>query len=426
MSIAQRFVAGEGDLYPSAPQTQTDGSDSAALAAFHCDSVNLPWVIFRAAFRANHTEQLPQRARAVLAALARTVDAAQPYAAVFARRELLTGRAMQSMRTFYRSLDDLERAGFIDRRAQSRYVEAGLFGRAYIHLTERAAALLGLANELPPSSVDPAPTPLPPALSANSDQASTTLMTSFVPPSATVADGGIYKDLDPKIQKRQSGTVPRDLTRLLNLGFHEFLIFKLMREAKLHSKMLSDVVEATWEHLRKAERPINYLRTLLRSPVDFGHQMRVKQASVERAHREQLDAIELEQMLARCADQTFIDLAGERQIVIGQGGDSMTVHSSSECAPRRAAGTWKPAFVAALNAGRIRVATAEDQEAFASRRRERLTQNAGSRRSEPTVIASRVLTPEIDTRLAQLKQLLRHAGAGRPFGRTDTADGAAA
>jgi hypothetical protein len=133
MSIAQLPVASEGE---------THLQDAAALTAFRCDSTNLPWVIFRAAFRATHIEDIPARARAVLSALARTVDAARPMAAIFARRELLTGRALQSMRTFYRSLDDLESAGLIDRRSQSRYIEAGLFGRAYIHLTARAAEIV--------------------------------------------------------------------------------------------------------------------------------------------------------------------------------------------------------------------------------------------------------------------------------------------
>jgi hypothetical protein len=64
-----------------------------------------------------------------------TVDANRPYAAIYARRELLTGRALQSMRTFYRSLDDLEAAGLINRPPQKRHGDAGLFGRAYLHLT---------------------------------------------------------------------------------------------------------------------------------------------------------------------------------------------------------------------------------------------------------------------------------------------------
>lgn len=419
MFIAQHSVAGEGNVRPLLADSSTDSTDGEALVEFTCDSINLPWIIFRAAHRATHIQGLSTRSRALLAALARTVDADRPYAAIFARRELLTGRAMQSMRTFYRSLDDLEAAELITRAPQKRYGDAGLFGRAYLHLTEKAVHLLGLvATEMDVVDVKQ-------ASSAESNDRQTT-RDSSKHRSANVADGGIYKDLYPSYQKRQPGQLPCDLKRLRQLGFHEFLIFKLMREAKTHSKLLSDVVEATWEHLRKAERPINYLRTLLRSPVDFGHQVRAKQASVERARREQLDAIEIEQTLARCADQIFIDLAGERQIMIGQGGESMTVHDASECVLRLAAGAWKPAFVAALNAGRIRVATAHDQEAFAARRRERLTPHTGSGRSEPTVAVSRVLTPEIDTRLAQLKNLLRQAGGGRPFGRTDIADGAAA
>ncbi|CAN7677808.1 replication protein O [Caballeronia sp. LjRoot29] len=400
MLIAQLSVASEDVDRPRLPETPTAETDQDALEEFACDRSNLPWVIFRAAHRATHATALPARARAVLAALARTVDANRPYAAIFARRELLTGRAMQSMRTFYRSLDDLEAADLIVRQPQKRHGDAGLFGRAYLHLTEKATFVLGFVERQMTADN---------ASATTRDSANTQAALSLSRPSATVADGAIYKDLDPKIQKRQSGTVPGDLTRLLNLGFHEFLIFKLMREAKLHSKILSDVVEATWEHLRKAERPINYLRTLLRSPVDFGHQIRVKQASAERARREHLDAIEIEQTLARCADQIFIDIAGQRQIIIGEGGASMTVHNSSESAARLAAGNWKPAFVAALNAGRIRLAKVEDQEAFAARRRDRLGPSTGSGRSALKLVPSRVLTPEIHNRLAQMKQLLRNA-----------------
>ena len=407
MSIAQRFVAGEGDLYPSAPQTQTDGPDSAALAAFHCDSVNLPWVIFRAAFRANHTEQLPQRARAVLAALARTVDAAQPYAAIFARRELLTGRAMQSMRTFYRSLDDLERAGFIDRRAQSRYVEAGLFGRAYIHLTERAAALLGLANELPPSSVIPAPTPLSAALPANSDQASTTLTTAFGHPSATLADGAIYRDLSPKVlQKRQPGQVPTDLQRLRALGFIDFLIFKLMREAREKGKRLSDVVEATWQHLKAAQAPINYLRALLRSPVDFSQQLRQQMAERAEEQNRHDRAAHAETVAAQSAGQTFVDTAGLFQYVVADDGQSMTVYSLAEGIARQAAG-WKQNFADARDRAQIRSATHADLEAFARADRTRSTASSHLHGAGEHATDKPKVTAQVRDHIAGLRSILR-------------------
>ena len=147
MLIAQLPVAGEdGDrLRPSIPDNPRH--DHSAFEEYACDRSNLPWIIFRAAHRANHIAALPARARALLAALARTVDANRPFAAIFARRELLTGRALQSMRTFYRSLDDLETGGFIVRPPQKRHGDAGLFGRAYLHLTDKAATLLGLVNE---------------------------------------------------------------------------------------------------------------------------------------------------------------------------------------------------------------------------------------------------------------------------------------
>ena len=107
----------------------------------------------------------------------------------------------------------------------------------------------------------------------------------MIRPSATVADGAIYKDLFPKNQKRQPGTLPLDLQRLLSLGFHKFLVFKLMREAKQHGKLLTEVVEVTWEHLSAAKRPISYLRSLLRSPVDFGHQLRSLHAKIHERRR---------------------------------------------------------------------------------------------------------------------------------------------
>jgi hypothetical protein len=329
MSIAQQLVAGEGETHPD---------DSAALTAFRCDSTNLPWVIFRAAFRAAHIEEIPPRARAVLSALARTVDAAKPFAAIFARRELLTGRALQSMRTFYRSLDDLESAGLIDRRAQSRYVEAGLFGRAYIHLTARAAELLGLVESMQPPSPEPVESSLP-------------------HPSANLADGGIYKDLSPSVfQKRQPGQVPEDLQRLRSLGFFDFLIFKLMREAREHGKRLSDVVEATWDHLKLAKAPINYLRSLLRGTVDFAHQLRARinvkaeeQARVKRT-------LEADQVARQSAGKTFLDASGARKYVIDADGENMVVYNRDEGIGRQAAG-WKEGFAAALARGQIRAAS---------------------------------------------------------------------
>ncbi|CAH2813534.1 MAG: hypothetical protein CBCREVIR_3727 [Candidatus Burkholderia crenata] len=352
MSIAQRFVAGEGSLHPD---------DCDALSAYRAESVNLPWIIFRAAFRASRTEQLPQRARAMLAALARTVDASRPYAAIYARRELLTGRAMLSMRTLYRSLEDLEAAGMIERRPQSRYVDAGLFGRSYLHLTERAAVLLGL--------VDPATSKIAIPNANGTTPPSAAPTASFTPPSATVADGGIHKDLDPPYsQKRQPRQVPADLQRLRALGFFDFLIFKLMREAREQGKRLSDVVEATWDHLKLAKAPINYLRALLRNPIDFSLPMR-------RCQNKQAAARQLAEHLANAArlahkyaGQTFVDAEGRRQYEIDVDGESMMIVDVEEGIGRRATG-WKQSFAEALASGKIRLADNLNLETFVAAHR---------------------------------------------------------
>ncbi|MEX3935781.1 hypothetical protein AB4Y32_28935 [Paraburkholderia phymatum] len=396
MCIAQHFVAGEGETHPFETDTLST------------DTVNLPWVILRAVHQASRLDGIPARARAVLAALARTVDAKKPYGEIYARRTLLSERAMQSERTFYRSLTDLETAGLIDRRPQRRYVDHGLFGRAYLHLTERAAVLLGLVEEAAPDAAE-APAE------------------GFVQPSDSVADGANTKDLIPTaFQKRQPGRVvekdsnqtethqanptrakqanqlPADLQRLRALGFGDFLIFRLMREAREAGKRLSEVVEVCWASLRKATRPINYLRALLASPTDFGHQLRTRLAEQQAAK----DAAEERQRAAAAVrgldGQTFVDASGETQYAVGQGGAVLTVYRRDEGTARQAAGDWATGFVRALEKGQIARVTETERV---------LSRITCSERVKVPVSfgtpAPRVLTTQISEHLTQLRQLCR-------------------
>jgi hypothetical protein len=418
MLIAQLSVAGEGDLYPLPPPDDSVDIDQPALDEFLAGQSNLPWVVFRAAHRAANFPALPARARAVLAALARTVDANRPYAAIFARRELLTGRAMQSMRTFYRSLDDLEAAGLIERVPQKRFGTAGLFGRAYLHLTEKSAIVLGYMSPLSETQSSDTQSPAR-QLSATPSDESASLDTetlsalghSFSPPCVTVADGAIYKDLFPKNQKRQPGELPADLQRLLSLGFRQFLIFKLMREAKAQAKLLSDVVEATWEHLRNAKRPISYLRALLRSPVDFGHQIRAKRLAAERLAEEKAQAANIDATVLQCAGHVFIDIANTRLITISSTADSISVHDYREARPRVSTGQWTAAFVAALNAREVVRATSDQVTAFRLKcENNHAVQPKGT---ETTVQAiPRTRTSTINNRLNEMKKMLRATCAG--------------
>lgn len=407
MSIAQHSVAGEGDAHPCAAEARPAEGDAQARAEFTCDTTNLPWVIFRAAHRAAQLQGLTARSRALLAALARTVDAKRPYAAIFARRELLTGRAMQSMRTFYRSLDDLEAAGLIIRPPQNRYGEAGLFGRAYLHLTESAALLLGLVAEKAPAS--PAATPETERRVAQEDRSA-----SFVQRSANVADGGIYKDLFPaSSQKRQPGQLPSDLERLRRLGFHEFLIFKLMREARQHQKLLSDVVDVAWEHLSKAQRPINYLRALLRSTADFAWQARNKRQATAKRHEADQEALRVATVVQQNAGGIFFDCKTSRRICVASDATAVTVHECAEAAPRVSAGNWQVDFVAAIESGHLVPATPAREAAFAAKRLQGGGAVQSALRTQLVHEMPRVLTEDADDRLAQMKQLLRVTVAGR-------------
>jgi hypothetical protein len=416
MLIAQRFVAGEGDDRPSPLEIDFPNLDNEAREDFACDRSNLPWIVFRAAHRANHIAAIPSRSRALLAALARTVDAQKPYAAIFARRELLTGRALQSMRTFYRSLDDLAEVGLIVRAPQKRHGDAGLFGRAYIHLTDKAAELLGFVEEKNPPVL--AETPKSTSESPTKPEADAQKDPLLIRPSATVADGGIYKDLFPKNQKRQPGTLPLDLQRLLSLGFHKFLVFKLMREAKQHGKLLTDVVEVTWEHLRAAKRPISYLRSLLRSPVDFGHQLRCHHAKIRERRTRSNEIKVIDDLAARHAGQIFFDEAINRRFEISADGSELSIRDCREPCARVSTAGWKLDFATALRAGRLLNASPSHDAAFARKCKSvpsvaSVTNRAGSDPKEGArAIIEAAPVAAISARLADMKQLLRATCAG--------------
>lgn len=427
MLIAQLSVAGEGDLYPLPLPDDSVDIDQTALDEFLAGQSNLPWVVFRAAHRAANFPALPARARAVLAALARTVDANRPYAAIFARRELLTGRAMQSMRTFYRSLDDLEAAGLIERVPQKRFGTAGLFGRAYLHLTEKSGIVLGYvsqpsgmqSSDTPDAETQSFPRPLPSTsatqltdFASQDDEALSASGHSFSQPCVTVADGAIYKDLFPKNQKRQPGELPADLQRLLSLGFRQFLIFKLMREAKVQAKLLSDVVEATWEHLRNAKRPISYLRALLRSPVDFGHQIRAKRLAAEQQAEENAQAANIDATVRQCAGHVFIDTANTRLITVSSTADSISIHDYREARPRVSTGQWAAAFVAALNTREVIRATPDQVTAFRLKCDKNHTLQLKTTVPAGHAAPPRTRTSTINDRLNEMKKILRASCAG--------------
>lgn len=398
MSIAQHSVAGEDAAH-------LDAADAEAFVSFTSDATNLPWLTFRAVHRANQIQQLPARARAVLAALARTVDAKKPFSSIYAGRSLLTGRALQSMRTFYRALADLEAAGLIERPQQARYVADGTFGRAYLHLTATAAELLGLVPVAKPETTNELPNELPNDGKhvAGSDQ-----MVSLTTPYDTVAHGRIQGDLYPtSSQKRQPGQVPADLERLLGLGIHRYMVFKLMAEARHAGKRLSDVVEHAWTYLRHASRPICYLRKLFQSPTDFSYLIaaqRDEAAAEQRSREAELDA---KRQARRCAGRTFYAPDGSRRYDIAPDASGITVTVAAEGITRGMGAGWEIAFAEACSTGRAVPATPSTVAAFDAIALQRTLAKAPQRAA--VVAVPRELTAVVGDHLNAMMAALRVA-----------------
>jgi len=399
MVIAQRFVAGEEALRPAETSDDIAPKQSNQTTAFETDCRNLPYQTLRAHQRALSITALPSRARSALAALALTVDVRRPLASVFAHRAYLSNRAGISDRTWYRAEQDLVDAGLITVAEQGRKPRGGLYGAAFIHLTEYAAGLLGLVKadsveteqneEAPSAAVKPAP--------------------DFSPqPSATVADRFTYKVyLSPKTQEGQRGQVPEDVQPLLALGFRKNYLFKLMKIARTkHGKKLGDVVTACLKQLRGARFPISYLNKLLESTTDFAWlaKSQSEQAKVEALTAAQ-EAVN-ERTRTAVAGKTFFNQDLTKRFVVSTDGKELQVQELAEQSPRCTVSGWIQGFAEGLRSGSIAAATAEQHESFDTRRSMVIgTRPDGMRRFEAP--ESQRASPEIVAAgLATLRALL--------------------
>lgn len=372
MQIALPPEAREGETRPLDAAGACSSTDSLSL---QCDARNLPYQTLRAYQRALSVASLPQRARRALAALAQTVDRRKPLASIFAHRDFLAARAGLSERTWYRAEHDLAEAGLITIAEQTRKARHARFGAAYIYLTEAAATLLGL---LGPEANLGQRAPKAPRQTARSGVVSTTEHSqcaspadcttpdqgqsaeaeatySQASPSANLADPytNVYR-LPASSQKRQQARLPSDVQPLLSLGFHENYIFKLMKVARVdHQKRLGDVVEACWDSLKKAKRPIPYLRTLLRSSTDFAwlaSQRRTARLVANTLAREQTA---LEQAGREIAGSAFVSRGGNVRYSISEDGQVLTSYDVREGRERVATTGWLQGFVEAIREGGV-------------------------------------------------------------------------
>ena len=404
MSIAQLFVAGEAESHASQYQS-IDPLETSPVEITPPTRKRLKRATLVACELALRMPGLTRSARRALSVLAMTANNDNPLARIFKHRDTLCEQADMSPATWYRAQDQLIDAGFItiDHQVRKRH---GRFAGAFIYLTRPAAEALGLLEPLPPETFISEPVDV--------------AVDEFVPPSlnSRVLYTEVYR-LPDVLQKRQPGQVPADLERLRALGFFDFLIFKLMREAREQGKRLSDVVEATWDHLKLANAPINYLRTLLRSPVDFSHFVRRRvQSKADESKREELQAKAV-QTAQEHAGKSFIDADGQRQYFIEPDGKSMTITSAEEGVARRAV-NWMQPFVVALHSAKIRLATTADLEAFAATCRKGITADASAMAVSRQPISASAsaqqrppVTQEIRAHIASLRRLLQPRAMAR-------------
>lgn len=352
MSIAQLPVAGEGE-------THLAEIDESAAHEYTCDRVNLHWVIFRAAYRAARIPGLPRRACDLLAALARTVDRKKPDGRIFIGRGRLVERARQSTRTLYRSLQDLEDAGLIVRGEQGRDAD-NQFDRAWLYLSDTAIRLLGYLDDLP---VRTNPAPAGRNAAPGQDISADTHAQQAGPsaPCATLADR-IQEDLSPaSFQERHpAGQPPADLQRLRSLGFSDKLIFFLMRRAREHGKRLSDVVEATWSHLKHATWPRAYLTRLIMRPVDFRRQAQLHTRAAEERQAKDTEAAELDRILAGTAGQAYVDARLTTRYLVSADAQSLVAVRADEGIERTMPASGMRDFARAIREGHVRLARADE------------------------------------------------------------------
>ncbi|TES65667.1 replication protein O [Burkholderia cepacia] len=403
MHIAQSEIAREDQTRANETEQR---SDALALVEYQCDGTNLPWLIFRAAHRATHMHGIKPRARAVLAALARTVDAAKPRASIYARRNLLAERAMLSTRTVERALNELEEANLIERDEQGRYGQGGLYGRVYLRLTMAAAVTLGLIQ---PSVGDDKVAPQAVEHTEECEAASAPSSPSNSP-CANVSVRPIYKDLYPTSQKRQPGALPTDLQRLLALGFVKNYVFKLMKDASTRGKRLSDIVAVAWPHLQKARHPISYLNALIAGPTDFTLAARSMQDREVAALTEQREAVRLENRKKAMAGHEYYSRDGQTRYQVSEDGSVLTALQADESRPRTNATAWLAGFVKAVEHGHVLPATDDLAAIFASH----AELHRGVRRTHDMIgrpaDVPREVTATVRSHLSGITQLLRSKG----------------
>ncbi|MCP1175863.1 helix-turn-helix domain-containing protein [Ralstonia chuxiongensis] len=340
MSIAQHLVAGEDVTYPRETEKRARTTSSPLPQLSPQKRRNLPNRILRAYDAAKHLTGLPRSVRSTLAELCRFVPQNEPFAPIFAHKDVIAERIGADERTVYRHLATLRQLELIEVLPQERKSRSGRFAVARLRLTRKACELVGLID-------------------TNDDVIHT-------PPHDKMSDR--HTLTEPTISKNQRsalvGALPKDLAWLTGQGLSRAGIFKLMGQAKQHGKRLSDIVTVVATYLRdlKGGKLFAYLSALACGPTDFAvpaANERQRQQDAAEAQRVKQRAKLFRQRFAgttltnRAQTKLYVIDAQARFVEVVQAGYSAT-------GPLTETEPW----IARLRSGDLRLATAEVERAF--------------------------------------------------------------
>ncbi|WP_431068238.1 hypothetical protein [Ralstonia holmesii] len=340
MSIAQHLVAGEDVTYPRETEKQAQTTASSRPQLSPDKRRNLPNRILRAYDAAKHLSGLPRSVRSTLAELCRFVPQNEPFAPIFAHKDVIAERIGADARTVYRHLATLRQLELIEVLPQERKSRSGRFAVARVRLTRKACELVGLIE----SAED----------------------VIHTPPHDKMSDG--HTLTEPTLSKNQRptlvGALPQDLAWLTGQGVSRAGIFKLMGQAKKHGKRLSDIVTVVAGYLQdlKGGKLFAYLAALACGPTDFSV------AAADERRRQQLAAEEqrvkrrAQLFRQRFAGTTLTNRAQTKLYVIDQRARFVEVVEAG----RSATGplTETEPWIERLRSGDLRLATAEVERAF--------------------------------------------------------------
>ena len=249
--------------------------------------------------------------RTTLQTICRYVSQHDPLGPVFTRKAKIADRAGLSERTIHRHIVALESLGLLRAEDQRHGQKNGKFLVTHIFLTEKLATMVGLIGGAEGTLPD-----------APSDKmAGGHIKEVLTVPSSTKKQG---RPATPH-GRRTEPTIPTDLQPLAELGMWPQTICKLMKEAKDHGKLLSDILVAVKKRLVElklnGKQIATYLRKAIASKTDFGAQAKQAQNEERKTAQRRADAAFIASFRKQYAGKHLRSLDDRESVVVHASGE---------------------------------------------------------------------------------------------------------